>query len=435
MKAILAKLAHIVESANIRPTRSQALRFGISFALAVLIWGWVTDLQDPFRAREIANVPVEIGDLPDTLQIVSTLPDAIVTLRGAESRVQTVDGPALTVEADTAGITEPGTYLVSLEVEVDDVSDHSVEPREVTIQVDAKVSEIFTLTVSFIDTMDQSRAIGSVVPVVSQVTVTGPTSAVDRIVEVILPVTIEQQSQSYDEAYVPYAVDETEQRVTEVDILPASVMTYVEVQTRGKAVSVIPAISGVPAEGYSVQQRRALPDTIVVDGPLEILNDLLFVNTEPVDVTDSTQSISTRVGLADLPEGVTILEPASGSVEVRVAIEDTTASSQTLSNLPVDWIGLEDGLTASVDPESVSLQVSAPLDILQAMTSEDIGIFVNVTGLGPGTYRLYRRSLCRREQRGWEEMPPRFWSQSRSRSNPHQKRRRPALRLSHDRPA
>ena len=388
MKAILAKLAHIVESANIRPTRSQALRFGISFALAVLIWGWVTDLQDPFRAREIANVPVEIGDLPDTLQIVSTLPDAIVTLRGAESRVQTVDGPALTVEADTAGITEPGTYLVSLEVEVDDVSDHSVEPREVTIQVDAKVSEIFTLTVSFIDTMDQSRAIGSVVPVVSQVTVTGPTSAVDRIVEVILPVTIEQQSQSYDEAYVPYAVDETEQRVTEVDILPASVMTYVEVQTRGKAVSVIPAISGVPAEGYSVQQRRALPDTIVVDGPLEILNDLLFVNTEPVDVADSTQSISTRVGLADLPEGVTILEPASGSVEVRVAIEDTTASSQTLSNLPVDWIGLEDGLTASVDPESVSLQVSAPLDILQAMTSEDIGIFVNVTGLGPGTYRL-----------------------------------------------
>lgn len=388
MKAILEKLAHIVESANIRPTRSQALRFGISFALAVLIWGWVTDLQDPFRAREIANVPVEIGDLPDTLQIVSTLPDAIVTLRGAESRVQTVDGPALTVEADTAGITEPGTYLVSLEVEVDDVSDHSVEPREVTIQVDAKVSEIFTLTVSFIDTMDQSRAIGSVVPVVSQVTVTGPTSAVDRIVEVILPVTIEQQSQSYDEAYVPYAVDETEQRVTEVDILPASVMTYVEVQTRGKAVSVIPAISGVPAEGYSVQQRRALPDTIVVDGPLEILNDLLFVNTEPVDVADSTQSISTRVGLADLPEGVTILEPASGSVEVRVAIEDTTASSQTLSNLPVDWIGLEDGLTASVDPESVSLQVSAPLDILQAMTSEDIGIFVNVTGLGPGTYRL-----------------------------------------------
>lgn len=388
MKAFLATIAHIVQSANLRPTRTQALRFGISFALAVLIWGWVTDLQDPFRTRDIANVPIEIGDLPDTLQIVSTLPDAMVTLRGAESRIQAVDGPDIQLEADTAGITEPGTYLVSLEVEVDDVSDHSVEPREVTIQVDARVSEIFTLNVSFTDSMDQSRAVGSVVPVVSQVTVTGPTTAVDRIVDVILPVTVEQQTQSYDEAYVPYAVDETGQRVTEVDILPASVMTYVEVQTRGKPVSVIPAISGVPAEGYSVQQRRALPDTIVVDGPLEILNDLLFVNTEPVDVTDSTQSISTRVGLSDLPEGVTILEPVSGSVEVRVAIEDTTASSQTLSNLPVDSVGLGDGLTASVDPESVSLQVSAPLDILQAMTPEDIGIFVNLSGLGTGTYRL-----------------------------------------------
>lgn len=353
-----------------------------------MIWGWVTDLQDPFRTREIANVPIETGRLPESLQIVSSLPDVTVTLGGAESRIAPIRAPDIAVEVDTSGISEPGTYLVPLDIEVDNVNDRSVEPAEVTIQVDLRVSEIFPLTVTFTDTTDQTRAVGDIDPVVTQVTVTGPTTAVDRIVDVILPVTVERQAQSYDASYVPYAIDASGQRVAEVEILPESVMTHVEVQTRGKAVSVIPAITGVPAEGYSVQQRRALPDTIVVEGPDEILNDLLFVNTDPVDVTDSSHSISTRVGLADLPDGVTILEPESGGVEVRVAIEDITASSQTLNDLPVESVGLDDGLTASFDPESVSIQVSAPVDILQAMTPEGISLFVNLSELGPGTYRL-----------------------------------------------
>lgn len=388
MKAFLATCLRLLESANLRPNRTQALRFAVSFALAAMFWGWVTQLQDPLEDRTIANVPVELGDLPDTLQIVSALPDVMVTLRGPQSRIEPVRIPDMTVEVDTSGITEPGTYRVPLIVDVPNVDDPSVDPEEVTIQVDQRVSEIFPLNVTYTDTTDQTRAVGEIEPGVSQVTVTGPTTAVERVAEVILPVTIDRQSESYDASYMPFAVDGSGQRITEVDILPDTVLTHVEVQTRGKAVSVIPTITGIPAEGYAVQQRRALPDTIVVDGPEEVLNDLLFVNTEPVDVSDATQSISTRVGLADLPDEVTVLEPAGGTVEVRVAIEDTSSSSQTLNDLPIESIGLENGLTATFEPGSVSIQVSAPVDILQAMTPEDISILIDLAGLGPGSYRL-----------------------------------------------
>jgi YbbR domain-containing protein len=272
--------------------------------------------------------------------------------------------------------------------EVPNVSDHSVEPHEVSIQVDERVSEIFPLKWTTTNATDQTRSVGDIVPSVTQVTVTGPRTAVDRVSEVILPVTIDRQTQSYDATYMPYAVDSAGQRISEVEILPDAISTHVEVQTRGKAVSVIAVVTGEPAEGYSIQQRRTIPDTIVVDGPADLLNELLFVNTEPVDVTDVSQSISTRVGLADLPEGVTIIEPASGTVEVRVAIEDTTSSSQTLSDLEVEGVGLDDGLTASFEPSVVSIEVTAPLEILQAMKPEDISILVDLSGLVPGTYRL-----------------------------------------------
>jgi YbbR domain-containing protein len=388
MKSLFNTLMEFIKASARRPTRTQWLRFGISFALAVLFWGWVTQLQDPYTTRTFNEIPIERGELPETLQVVSSLPNASVTIKGAESRVSPVRQSDISVNLDTSGITRPGTFRVPLTAEGADVNEQSVEPREVTIQVDERVTEIFPLRPTIPSTTDQTRTVSSVEPAVSQVTVTGPTTAVERIVEVVLPVTIEGQTQSYDAVFAPYAIDSSGQRVSEVEILPDTIMTHVELQTRGKAVSVIASISGVPAEGYTVQQRRALPDTIVVDGPEELLNDLLFVNTDPVDVTDATQSISTRVGLADLPEGVTILDPASGSVEVRVAIEDTSTSSQTLTELPVEPVGLGEGLTATFDPGTLSIQVSAPVDILQAMTPEDIIVRVDLTGLGPGTYRL-----------------------------------------------
>jgi YbbR domain-containing protein len=388
MTNMMAFLSRQLESWTFRPSKTQWLRFGISLALAILLWGWVTQLQDPYITRTIANVNVELGQLPESMQVVSTLDDVVVTLKGAESRLAGIRASDVSVQIDTSGITEPGSYRVPLIVDAPNVNNRSVEPGEVLIQVDERVSEIFPVEVSSSDPADQTRAVTNVVPAVTQVTVTGPKTAVDRVAKVILPVTIDRQTQSYDAAYAPQAVDESGQTIAEVEILPESISTHVELQTRGKSVSVITVVTGDPADGYSIQQRRAIPDTIVVEGSADVLDDLLFVNTDPVDVTGATQSVSTRVGLADLPPGVTILEPTSGTVEVRVAIQDTSATSQTLTGLPIETVGMEDGLTASFDADEVSIQVSAPVEVLQAMTQDDIGILVDLAGYGPGTYRV-----------------------------------------------
>ncbi len=387
MKTLLASFTRLIDQLHLRPSRTQWIRFGVSLALAVLFWGWVTELQDPLTEKTISGVPIEVGELPNSLEVVSTLPTATVMIEGAQSRVRPISQPDITVQADFAGIDGPGEFQVPLSAEVPGINNPSVEPNEVTIQVDERATELFPLDVTTADSPDQTRTVNAQAAV-SQVTVSGPTSAVERVAEVILNVTIDQQTESFEETYMPFAVDSEGQRVSEVEILPETILTSVEVQTRGKAVSVIPTVTGVPAEGYSVQQRRALPDTIIVDGPQEVIDDLLFVNTDPVDVTDANQSISTNVGLADLPEGVTVIEPAGGTIEVRLAIEDISTSSQTLNDLPVEPLGLADGLSAGFEPATVSLQVSAPIDILQVMTPEDISVWVDLSGLNPGTHTV-----------------------------------------------
>jgi YbbR domain-containing protein len=94
------------------------------------------------------------------------------------------------------------------------------------------------------------------------------------------------------------------------------------------------------------------------------------------------------VGIADLPAGVTIIEPANGEVEVRVAIEDATTSSQPVTDLPIEIRGLGTGTVATVTPATISIDVSAPAEILQKMTPADIAVTVDVTGLEPGVYIL-----------------------------------------------
>lgn len=378
----------LLRSLRFRPSQTQIVRFVVSFLLAALLWGWVTQLQDPLTSKRFASIPVEAFELPVTLEVVSTLPEATVTLSAAASQVDDIEEEDITVRLDTSEIEGPGTYRVPLIVDSPAVNDRTVQPEEVSIQVDDRVSTVFPLTIDTILDGDQARSVGTVTPEVSQVTVGGPSSAVDRIASVVLPVSLGEQVDDFDGLFSPYAADSTGQPITEVEVLPAQVATRVEVQTRGKSVSVIPNISGVPAEGYSIEQSRAIPDTIVVDGPPEVLSELLFVNTEAVDVTDAAQSFSAQVGLVDLPAGVTVIDPSGGNIEVRIAISNATRTSQTLPGLEVGQLGLAPGLEVQVLPPQLSLQVSAPVEILQGMRAEDITIFVRLAGLGPGTYTL-----------------------------------------------
>jgi YbbR domain-containing protein len=372
-----------------RPTRSQLMRFVVSLLIATLLWGWVTQRNDPFTTVVYRELDITTGALPDSLEIVTTLPRATVTLEGPRSEMEAINRGDLSVTLDTSEVTEPGQYRLKLRISTPSgPSSRRVEPRELPVTVEEHMSQEMPLVIEKAIPEDDPRLVGAIKPEVSQVTVSGPSSAVGRVDRVILPVTIENQSNDFRETYIPYAVDAAGQRVSEVEVLPSQIPTSVELQTRGKTVSVIPQISGTPAEGFSVQQRTALPDSVLVDGPAEALDSLLFVNTAPVDISGATQSVSRRVPLIDLPAGVTVIDPPSGMVEVRVAIEDISTTAQTLSALPIQTINLESGLSAQLEPRTLDVVVDGPSNVLTQMTPNDVKIRVDLSGLGPGVHEV-----------------------------------------------
>ena len=380
----------LLKHITFRPDRSQIVRFAVSLVLAALLWGWVTQLQDPYVSedRRFEELEIQAGPLPGSLQLVSALPRASVTLGGRKSLIDETSRAEVSVSIDTSLVTGPGSFTVPVVVDAPDVSDKSVEPSTVNIQVDQRVTRVFPLTLQNISEPDASRRVDDVVPEVSQVTVSGPSSAINRVAEIVLPVSVGEEISDFEALFSPYAADASRQQITEIEILPSQIRTNVSVQTRGKSVSVIPDVVGVPAPGWTITDRRADPDTVVVDGPPDALEDLLFVNTEPVDVTNATNSVGVEVGIAGLPDGVTVIDPVEGLIDVRVALVDSSISTQTLASLPVVAIGTEDGLTATISPPTIAIDVTAPIAMLQDMTPEDVTAVVDLSGLGAGTHML-----------------------------------------------
>lgn len=381
--------AHVVDNLQSKLGRSHIIRLLTAFLLAIVTWGWVIQATDPIETMTIAELEIAAPNLDKDMVIVTALPRASVEVEGPQSELESITRSQISVRLDTSSVTQPGNYKLPLVVDGPDTDARlHATPEFAQVQVDELATKVMPLQIDQIEQNPGSSKVNTITSEVQQVTVSGPSSAVDRVDSVILPVVIDSQTTNFASVFTPYAVDAEEQVITEVSILPNQISTQVEVKSRGKVISVIPSIQGQPAEGYSTQRTAVLPISVTVDGPEDVLANLLFVNTEPVDISGASQSVSQRVGLADLPEGVTIVEPASGEVEVRVAIQDSSATTQTLASLPINVLNVPVGFTASIEPETVDVTVQGSSATLSEMTAEEITVVVDVRGYEPGTYEL-----------------------------------------------
>ena len=181
---------------------------------------------------------------------------------------------------------------------------------------------------------DPTRRIGNIEPEVSEVTVSGPKRLVDNVAQVQLPVDIGERTDDFTADFVPTALDAAGQPIPEVAILPSRVTTTVVVEQRGRSVPVLVQTVGNPEQGYESVGSVANPATVLLDGPDEVLANILSVVTTPVDIDGATETVSTRVGLEDLPPDVRVVSPADGSVVAVVQIRPRGVT-QLLNDLPV----------------------------------------------------------------------------------------------------
>jgi YbbR domain-containing protein len=143
--------------------------------------------------------------------------------------------------------------------------------------------------------------------------------------------------------------------------------------------------SGTPAIGYQLTSITTNPPAVTVfSQDAQLVENLPgYIETVPLDLTNVKDSISTLLNL-NIPLGITVLDQSS--VEVSVGVQPLEGNL-TLNDVPVHFTGLGPGLSATVSPSSVTVILSGPLAVLNAVTIQDVQVVIDLTGVKAGSYQ------------------------------------------------
>ena len=87
----------------------------------------------------------------------------------------------------------------------------------------------------------------------------------------------------------------------------------------------------------------------------------------------------------DLPAGITVVGESTIKVTVSIA---PIQGSLTLTDLPIETVGLDPQLFAYLSPDQVDIILSGPLPTLDELIPGNIRIFIDLTDYEAGTYQL-----------------------------------------------
>lgn len=361
-----------------------------AFLLALAVWISAVVAIDPNEeCAAPTRINLELIGQNPSLLITHAPPDSVEILMRAPSSVcRALSSETGRVQA-SINISQigPGEHTVPVVIDITLEPVHIIEvfPQEVIIGLETivvNVLEVQTL-------VSGEPALGFQAETLeiddSTVEVSGPQSLVDQVIQVQARLDISESQATVSEAVNLQPIDENGNIVSGVTLNPETVtLTLPIVQSVGyRTVIVILSTTGQPAPGFQLSEIQIQPPTVTLSSAFpQQLEDLPgFVSTLPLDLTGQSIDITVRLTL-DLPPGIVV----EGEQSVLVFIGITPIEGTTNITIPIEVIGLEDGLGVQISPENVEVFLTGPLVVLDEITQEDVHIFIDLSGLVEGTY-------------------------------------------------
>lgn len=364
----------------------------IALVLGVSVWVSAVTGDDPNEVRSPLAVPIEIVGQDTSLIVTSEIPENVeVTLRAPRSVWEQLTAQEKPVRAilDLSNLSA-GAHAVEPQIQITDrpVQIVLANPAVVTVQLERRATRVLPVDLSLSGQPSVGYQAGDAVIDPFEIIVSGPEPIVELAARARVRVSIDGVRESIDQAVPIQILDSRNGIIEGLTVNPDSLRVTIPVSQQGgfRDVAVKVVVSGQVAAGYRLENISVFPPVITVfaSNP-ELVNALLgVVETQPLDLQDAQDDISTRLALA-LPSDITIVGPQT--VEVVVGISPIQ-TSLTLLNQVINIDGLSSGRIAQASLQTVDVIISGPLPVLDALTPQDIIVTVDVTGLDVGTYQL-----------------------------------------------
>jgi len=363
----------------------------LAFSLAVLIWVNALRVEDPIRL-EILAVPIVFTGEPDnsirlnasaapeTVQVKFEGPDSIVVQTTADDFTATVDLSLIPLNEETLA-------PVHVQTSVANISLLTQSPEQITIQLEQLVTRDIPVRLDIRGDVARGHLQGAPLIDPESITVAGPASSVESLDFARATIFLNNDKEDFISSRQPIFYDQ-QGRVASVRGLNLNVeevnITIPVTESAFYAEKPIDVdVVGSPAPGYRVLDIRVNPLSVGLRGLPTQLEQLDRVPTEPIDITGLTENYRQQATLV-LPANITQDEGEEIFVDIDIAPFSTTDTF----NPTITMQGIDENLTATVDPESVRVVLFGPLPVLEALLDEEVSVTLDLFGLITGTYSL-----------------------------------------------
>lgn len=360
----------------------------LSLALAVSLWAFVTEEENPTRTDFLPGaIPVETVNVPEGLAVAS-LSEAAVSVR-VSAPDDTWDD--LTIEdfraiADlSAAKARENNVTLRFRSERRRVDVVEVIPPRVTVTLGPVTTKVVPVTVKLIGAppLGYSTVPGRTTP--EQVEVTGAESLVGLVEEAVADVNVQGVRVSLEQVFTLVPRDGRGGDIEGVTLNPDTVEVVLPIVQREitQVYVVMPLLRGAPSDGFEVTSVKVEPSFAVITGTIEALQSLTVVATDEVDVGGATSDV-VRAARLRLPPGLTVV----GSDTVTVQVSVSPARGEIRLGITPTIEGLEPGVRADLATALVEVSVAGELPVLRALSPASLVAVVDVSGLGEGQHAL-----------------------------------------------
>lgn len=375
----------------------------LSLILATLLWGYVLMTRNPDRTKTVSGVALsfEPGSEADLLarkltvygDIEEVLKPVAVTVSAPLTEVSKIKENNITATVSLLPVHSPGVYTLEVKASSTIGTVVSVDPSEITIEVDDIVSRSISVTYGFVGELPEGYWHDT--PVLSDNTtiIEGARSDLESVSNAICYIDLTDVTESINSSKLPTFLDEEGNEIDRSafkNVIP-SVKVQMTVYPH-KHVPIFYEIADAEqiSDLFEVQSVTPTIDFIDVAAPADVLADLVEIKSDPVYIGLVTEagSKTLHLNLIGIPEEAYVLNGVDpNNIQLTVVIVDKKANV-LFEDVPIQVFGEEAEYTYTYGFNAVDVRVSGPKRLIEEFMTNFFVLSVNVMGRGPGEYDL-----------------------------------------------
>lgn len=335
------------------------------------------------------GVPLQLRNVPSGLVAITDMDKVTIQVVAEANVYKNLNADSFSAYLDLAAY-KVGTYDVKVTVTttVAGVQIVATDPATVAVTLEPKVEKEVPVTCLYDGSAGVGLAPGVCTIEPTLVKVAGARSIINTLTQATAAIHLSGETADFKKEVKVVSLAASGKEIKSLEFNPTEVAVTVPIVKAStiKTVGIKVNTTGAPAEGFWLSKLESSPSTVTITAAENTIGQINFVETEPINVSGLSKNQTVDV----------VLKPASGVILIdkidKVKVTLTVSKNQSTREVEAGfkWQNLSSNLkVVSVEPSILKVVAAGAQDQLQALTSGDILILVDLTGFGnPGTYPI-----------------------------------------------